>query len=35
VAPVTIYRIVDGGERFNRVIVPPHALWEAVNSTVP
>jgi len=35
VAPVTIFRIVDGNERFNRVIVPPRALWKRANSAVP
>ena len=35
VAPVTVYRIVDGNERLNRIVVPPHELWENAKSAVP
>ena len=35
VAPVTVFRIVNGAERLNRVIVPPYASWEGMDSAVP
>ena len=35
IAPVTIYRIVDGNERFSRVVMPPYALWKRADSAVP